>query len=419
MKKIVMILFLFVITLYANDTELNTSEKQALLEWANTNCYENHKSFDTLLKDRYFSCEFRAKGYPGGLKGDVIFKTKANNLWAVPLISFFITVFFVAIIAGISLFIINISEQYHKDKPERVKKIQLNRRRFIMYLIGIFIVAIVSFSYLFLKDYSIETIRNGSLEDVKMVLPIFELVKKDETALLLAVSNGSFDIVKYLIEEIKYNPNEMGSIEHSLSYTPLDLALANQSYDIAEYLKQYLPKDKPVDIRTASKSFDMNLLKKSIKLGNYSEAEILDGFIVSIKYKDFNATQYLSSFLTSSALEKEGNIDLDKRGANFTYRGTPLSVAIENDNLEAVKLLVTKNIYINKCDALSYAASDNRAEIFNFFLENDTDAKLECPHDMIFQSIVRSRAYDVEKIVVEKGLIDEKEFKKVKEYGYY
>jgi hypothetical protein len=313
----------------------------------------------------------------------------------------------------------NISEKHYGNNLKAVQRIQLNRRRLIIFLIGGFIIAVISFGKLFLRDYSIETIRNGSLEDVKMVLPIFEMLKKDETALLLAVSNGSFDIVKYLIEEKKYNPNEMGSIEYSLSYTPLDLALANQSFDIAEYLKQYLPKDKPVDIRTVSKSFDMNLLKKSIKLGNYSEAEILDGFIVSIKYKDFNATQYLSSFLTSSTLEKEGNIDLDKRGANFTYRGTPLSVAIENDNLEAVKLLVTKNIHINKCDALSHAASDNRAEIFNFFLENDMDNKLECPHDMIFQSIVRSRAYDVEKIVVEKGLIDEKEFKKVKEYGYY
>jgi hypothetical protein len=37
MKKILMILFLLVITLYVNDVELNTSEKQALLEWANTN----------------------------------------------------------------------------------------------------------------------------------------------------------------------------------------------------------------------------------------------------------------------------------------------------------------------------------------------------------------------------------------------
>ncbi|GEM_PF-5320009 len=293
------------------------------------------------------------------------------------------------------------------------------RRRLIIFLIGGFIVSVISFSYLFFKDYSIETIRNGSLEDVKMVLPIFELVKKDETALLLAVSNGSLDIVKYLVEEKKHNPNEMGSIEHSLSYTPLDMALSNESYDIAEYLKHYLPKNKPVNLRTASKSFDMNLLKKSMELGQYSKPEILDGLIESIKYKDYNATQYLTNFLSTSMLEQEGNIDLDKRGANYTTRGTPLTVAIESNNLEAVKLLVSKNIQIDQCDVLSRTASNNHAEIFKFFVENDTDNTLKCPHDMIFQSIVRSRAYDVEKIVVEKGWIDEKEFKKVKEYGYY
>ncbi|GEM_PF-4151452 len=59
MKKILMMFLLLVISIYANDVELNTSEKQLLLEWTNTNCHENHKSYDNLSKDRYFSCEFR------------------------------------------------------------------------------------------------------------------------------------------------------------------------------------------------------------------------------------------------------------------------------------------------------------------------------------------------------------------------
>lgn len=98
---------------------------------------------------------------------------------------------------------------------------------------------------------------------------------------------------------------------------------------------------------------------------------------------------------------------------------TPLETAIDKNNLEAIKLLVSKNINVNKCGVLDLAAFQNRAEIFNYLIENGADINLECPHEKIFNSIVRGRAYDVEKIVVEKGLIDEKEFKKVKEYGYY
>ena len=418
MKTIFIMFVLLIISIYANDVELNSLEKKVLLEWTNANCHENHKSFDALLKDRYFSCEFQAQGYPGGLKGDVLFKTKTNS-WAVPLVSFFIVIVFVSITTGISFLIINASEKYHKDKPEKVNRIQLIRRILKIYLVGGLIISIISFSYIFLKDYSIERIRNGSLEDLKMILPIFELVKKDETALLLAVSNGSLDIVKYLVEEKKHDPNETGQIEDSLSYTPLDMALSNESYDIAEYLKHYLPKNKPTNLRTASKSFDMNLLKKSIELGKYSQLDILDGLIESIKYKDHNATKYLANFLSTSMLEKEGNVDLDKRGSYYISRGTPLTVAIENNNLVAVKLLVSKNININKCDVFSLAASNDRVEIFKFFIENNIDVKLECLHDRIFESIVRNRAYDVEKLVVELGWIDEKKFKEVKEYGYY
>ena len=411
MKRLLVIFILFLnISLYANNIELTTLEKQNLLEWTNQHCYENHLNYESLLKDRYFLCEGTTRDYPGGLKGDVCFKKVVHSPWTTALVVFLFVFVIMFFVIGISWLLINTAEEKiikwnGKDKFYFLSIIKSRKKLFIPYIIIGLIVAPVIIGLFALKESSINTLRNGELEDVKIMLPVINYFFKDNKngiVLRLAVSNGRVDIVKYLIEEKNYNPNISIKAKYKYEKTPLDLALRNRSYDIANYLKQYLPNDKPVDITIASKSFDLELLKQSVKLANPTIDELLDGFLTSIEYKDNEAMEYIYN-LNPTIIEKEG-----KR--SYVSKATPLMVAIKSNNVEAVKFLVSKNVKFNECGILSNAAFYDRLEIFTFLIENGADINLKCKNKYhnVFLQANRGKAKRVKKFIENKGYVETK-----------
>jgi len=430
LKKIFIIFNLILNILYANDTQLSEPDKLNLLESANKYCYENYQSYESLLKDRYFSCEMDAPDELHNLKGDVILKSN-TSIWKREVVEFGILLAIILIVGAPTLLIFHIAEKRVKEKnnSKRLGWIKFYKTRIIILVVVSLVYIGVINVYKVMTNYSIETLRNGNIEDVKIALPLFNAIKKEETALLLAVSNGRLEIVRYLIEEKSNNPNKIGKIGREYHGTPLDLALKNESFDIADYLKIHLPVSEPINIITASKSFDLDLLKSSIKYGNHTNEDIQKGFLVSIRFKDYNAMKYLydlnSTIIYNESIKHErwSMIPLEQVINEKIYQWvrtiSPLELAIKYDNLQAVEFLVSKGVNPNKCGVLSDVAYRDNVKIFSFLLDNGADINLECKNDNIALSIARGKAKKMEELFIEKGWSSVKDFQKMKDDIYY
>lgn len=435
MKKILIVFsLLFKLSLHAMDTESSIIEQQNAVNWANENCQENHVNYKSLSKDRYFVCAMFSKNTPKELQGTVILTTESNP-WLVSLITFIIVFVFMGLLGGFSWFIIKIAEEKiikgnYEDKPRRLNIIKSSKTSFIATMTVGLIIGILSFTFIALKKHSILKLRNGNLEEVKTILPIVSLIETKEEIVLLAVSNGRIEVLEYLIEEKQYNPNVSTKIKHTYETTPLGLALKNKSYDISDYLKKYLPTDKAVDIITASRNFDLELLKESVRLKKPTADEILDAFLVSIDVFNYEAMKYLYS-LEPSIIDKQTKTDTYKIGVQSDF---PIKVAIDSDNIKALKFLVSKKVIFDDrevflpheyCKGLvSYIAYEDKIQAFNFLLENGL--KIKSDKKWLIRNLFipiargkRDKVKEMEKLIIKKGLINYEDFKKIKDDVYY
>ena len=395
-RLFIIISLLLSINLYANDKELTQLEKQEVLDWTHTYCDENHKDYDSFLKDRYLNCvktmDSAQYNHPKGLPRDLNFYERGIDDKSMHEILFFGVLYIIGIAIAMVL--------YFSTKGTK-KDYLIRRRERLKYSIpGIVISTLILLAYGSaynnLKIYSKDILKNGNIDDIKIALPIYNMLKLDETPLELVVSGGSLNAVKYLIEEKKYNPNENSKDKYKTN--PYDLALRNKSYEISDYLKQYLPENESVGIKVASKSFDIELLKKSVELDNPTVDELIDGFLISIEYGDYKAMEYIYS-LNTEIIEKEG-----KR--IYISNATPLNVAIKFNNLKAVKFLVGKNVKFNQCGILSSLIYKDKIEIFIYLIENDANINLKCKDedDNIFLRVKKFDAKRIKKFIQEKGL---------------
>ena len=390
MKKILIVFSLLLnLSLYGMDKEPSITEQQYAISWANKYCQEHHINYASLSKDRYFICNWNSEHIPKELKGTVIL-TSVVNPWLESLLVFMIVFVFIVIIGGLSWLVIEYSEKKiikgnYEDKSIRLNRIKSYKTTLIAKIIVALVIGILSLGYIALKKYSVFKLRNGDLQEVKTILPIVNLIKNKDEIIMFAVSNGRIEILKYLIEEKKYNPNVSAKIEHTYETTPLGLALANESYDIADYLKKYLPNDRAVDIITASRSFDMELLKKSIRLNKPKVDKILDAFLVSIKVSNYEAMKYLYS-LEPSIINKKTKTYNHEIGIQSD---SPIEVAIESDNIQAFDFLLEKGFKIK---------SDKKWLIHHIFIPTAVE-----------------KSKKIERKIIKMGLINHEEFQKIKE----
>jgi ankyrin repeat protein len=453
LKKLFLIISLLIsVNLLAVDKELTIIEQEKLLEWTNKNCNEQHDSFLSLSRDRYFFCSMDSSiDYPNGLQGTVIFGNNSSP-WISSLLTCVIILVFFAFLVPIGILSLNIAEEKLQkgkleDKERRLNFIKSRRSSLIALIIASLIVGSVTLTYIPLKKQLINTVQNGNIEDIKLVLPIVELIVEDDVLLFLAVSNGRIEVVKYLIEDKKYNPNfsisdkDLNSIcatPYIPSYrkeTPLGLALRNKSLDIANYLKQYIPSEEPIDILIASRALDLDLLEKSIDLTEPSTENILDAFIVSIRAFDYDAMLYLYN-LNPSII----NMQADRYTSRLKSASLPIEEAVESNNFEAFKFLLSKNAKlvseiaygprerihrIEYHEVISKVVYLDNIKFFNLLLENGYEIKKDEKWMMknIFlptaTGIKRGESKKIEKLIIDKGWITKKEMQKIKDDVYY
>lgn len=393
-KTVILLIFLFQMPLFALDKQLSESQQEKLLNWVNQNCIENHTSYESLSKDRYFICKKNKKSnynnYPDGLYGTITFYEEGIDKRTIKEIAFFGALYLFLIIVGGGLF------SFFKDTTIRKKYLI---RTSSVFIVGVLIL-IGNYAYTFLKSYATDTLRNGNIEQINIALPIYNILPLTETPLVLTISGGSLEAVKYLIEEKKYDPNQLSINKYGNVTNPFDKALSIKAYGIVDYLKQYLPKDKALPISIASKSRDIGLLKKSIRYNKLNETDILNAFLISIEHSDYNAMEYLYNLSPSIINKKEQN-----------FHNTPIYNAIQFNNVEAIKFLISKYYDINQCGTLSAAVYYDNVKLFEFLVRNGADINLKCtePNQNPFIQIVKTNAKNIKNFVIDNGYIRSKE----------
>lgn len=190
-------------------------------------------------------------------------------------------------------------------------------------------------------------------------------------------------IIKYLIEK---NVPVWG-IQKSINH-----AVVQEDKENVQFLI-----DNGVDLskvkieQLASADFGDFLLKKGANIHNFEvETIIADGNMELLKYLEkqkvnfdatnaiYHATAFQHLHILKYLLEKNYNPNLQHKEGNWHY--TPLMKAIENEDIEAIKLLVNANANINAINdkgetvlQLAIAAKNN--QILNYLLAQEIDFK--------------------------------------------
>lgn len=237
MKKIKIILLIIFLQNIASGQTIHLSDlqKQILLTWVNENCDENHKNYESLKYDRYFYCTNTK--FPEGFQGKIRLYEKGLDKHTIKGIEFFIffSIFMIILtILGLKFAKIRDIRNAKINNEEIVKftTYENAKFRFTLHLSIGLIMLLSNIVYEETKDFTEKYLLDGRKDYISIVLPLYNILHKKDSPLLLAIESGYLDIVKYLVEEKNYNPNK--KINNILPY---DIALEQKSYDIAEYLK--------------------------------------------------------------------------------------------------------------------------------------------------------------------------------------
>lgn len=192
--------------------------------------------------------------------------------------------------------------------------------------------------------------------------------KCKETALHIAVRNGCFDIVELLLNESNIDINTISKSEY-LEETVLHIAVQNKNIEIVKLLLD-------------NESIDANVKK----IESYHEKNIF----ARGKEKYFQSLYEKLDKKKSSLIKRYSRLKkiMKGRGSHLvTYKviKTALHIAIENGNIEIIKLLLKKNKIDVNLKSLEYIAYPiyngdsydyelfSKSDFFNFVLNKLID----------------------------------------------
>ncbi|XP_064216024.1 putative ankyrin repeat protein RF_0381 isoform X2 [Tribolium castaneum] len=242
------------------------------------------------------------------------------------------------------------------------------------------------------------------------------------TPLLVAINAKKIDVIEYLIEngaEVNYKTSYECAPLHYAIYNkcPLDIVklLVNKDADVnllARY-SCYLENIKytPISVSIMENYFEAAkllissgadmCLKNSdgttaVTLAQkYNQTEILDYYFTPLGYAIFTKK------IDQARKLLEDGADACNKGAS---KKTPLVLAVEQGNLEAVKLLFEFGASLTMKNALLEAINVGNVEIINFFIENNV--AINCKYRDGITPLIRAVQkgnFKVVKILVESG----------------
>ncbi len=235
-----------------------------------------------------------------------------------------------------------------------------------------------------------------------------EKYNKNEPLVFLlhyAVDNGYFEIVEYLLQHgADVNLKDINGC------TPLQIAVANSDNDI-EIVKLLIENGADINAQDENNctildyAFNNNrieIIKEILKYDNINDInkkKYIDILLIYFsKYNDILSFRWLNENFKINA-----NIE-DKKS-----RYTPLQIAVKNNNIEMVKLLLENHADvnlkdINGCTPLHWAVECNNIEIVKLFIENGAgiNAQDETLATTLYLSIY-TKNIEMVKLLLENG----------------
>ncbi|WP_342257708.1 ankyrin repeat domain-containing protein [Spiroplasma endosymbiont of Nomada ruficornis] len=208
-----------------------------------------------------------------------------------------------------------------------------------------------------------------------------EKYNKNEPLVFLlhyAVDNGYFEIVEYLLQHGAYV-----NLKDINGCTPLQIAVANSDNDI-EIVKLLIENGADINAQDENNctildyAFNNNrieIIKEILKYDNINDInkkKYIDILLIYFsKYNDILSFRWLNENFKINA-----NIE-DKKS-----RYTPLQIAVKNNNIEMVKLLLENHADIDAqdvdgCTPLHLVVECNNIEMVKLLLENHADVNLK------------------------------------------
>ncbi len=216
----------------------------------------------------------------------------------------------------------------------------------------------------------------------------------NKTALMMAIEYSDNDTIKLLI---KYKPN-VNHIDNR-GNTPIDIAAKMNKTDIVDLLiKNGAPND----------------LIRAIKYGVTDKVEELLTASKSIDNIDKNGDTALTLAvkennieLVKLILDKDANINLNSNISDYNYKLSPLMIASQNNNKEIVNLLIERGANVNLINSYSMTAlmatiydrsevTSEKIEIMKILIDAGADVNLsiienETTLDKVWGNVVASK----------------------------
>lgn len=320
-------------------------EKDLLLQWVNDHCDEDHKSFESLVKDRRIKCKYKSgenvppsydyldggRYIPAPSKNpirDYIFGTSFLYVLPLPCI-----IFFYFAVIGLHF----------------ARKLKTNLYTFSFKMLWLVLPLTVIFYSVtiyqnqFLKGNVkfIQMHGNGSINSILLKICSKNVIYANKSWVYTAVETGSLDMVRFIVEDMNVHPN--WKYEH-LDLLPLALAANHQMTDIMNYLMAYAPHDPDEGgvnlLKTAVLTGRLDYVKKVLEYDRAKNQINLQTW--GAPWIAQKSTLYLAvyrNYIDIAAFLLENGAD-----PNYSNRcdgKTPLDAAKLNENIEMQKLLKT------------------------------------------------------------------------------
>jgi len=372
------------VSYYNRLNDLSTKEQNELINWVNTYCNEEHKTWNQLLNDCKLECNVprtqkiskKIFGLPGFVSidygGSVYGESSKIDLEALLFILAFLAILF-------TIYYVYYSRFTHQGKIIFFASLAVVGMNAIFYefmttisiylIIGGFILVMLFLKYqLDLDSFNFNKVfilpvflglsllplavfpkmagsllqaENFSITRLNVSKFLFSMSAesaKKKTLLQHVVKSGNLEAVKYMVEVEKENPNAI----------PLAIVLQHKCYNIANYLIQYTPEFQKnyfdyTPLSVAAIAHNSELLNRLIDNQHYfDDATIFYALKESIIYNDLEAMKIILKRL------KVKDYYYSERSINL------LAVAVDEENQKAFDFLLK---YFN-LDTIPFCAND-------------------------------------------------------------
>jgi hypothetical protein len=213
--------------------DISEVDKEILLEWVNDHCGKEFSSFDKLLKDRRIECKKNKKNeeVPSSYyQLDGHRHVRPHSLGAFPILWVPIPV-----LIAFYLFIVKIDAK----KKRKTNHFSVSIRLLILaapWITGVYAATIYQDQFLKQNVNFVRMHGHGKFNLFLLRICSNDLFFHGNPVVHAAVDTGSLEMVKFVVEEMNMNPNQM-----YLDVLPLALAANHRMTDIVDYLIKYFP----------------------------------------------------------------------------------------------------------------------------------------------------------------------------------